>query len=64
MATVRIVRRERCSYCGGDGYLRWVEYITHDMALDAGEPTMEGQEVQCDQPCPSCNGSGELEADI
>ena len=38
------------------------EYVTHDMAIDAGEPTMEGTMLRGDlwEPCGICEGCYEL----
>lgn len=55
-----------CPLCGGAGVVHVCdEYITHDMALDAGDPDMEGmlwQEVY--DECPLCLGEGTLAAAI
>lgn len=40
-----------CDNCGGGGI---VGIISREMAMDAGEPAMEGQEV----PCDTCGGHG------
>jgi len=45
-----------CPWCGGYGFQ--VHYVSHEMALDACEPQMEGQEVH--EQCGRCNGDGWL----
>lgn len=54
-----------CEKCNGQGRVYWtdIHYVTRDMAIDAGEPSMEGMpmEEQRDEECPDCNGSGYTE---
>ena len=50
-----------CKNCGGTGWIAEyetiVEYVTSDMASDAGEPEMEGMpmshDVEHEVPCPT-----------
>lgn len=60
---------ERCQMCGGDGRLASREpvyrKVTRDMAIDAGDRSMEGTMVQsgyedCYEQCPNCKGTGEV----
>lgn len=46
--------RRPCDACGGGGVLG---VVSRDMARDAGEPALEGQEVPCDR----CGGYGSLD---
>jgi hypothetical protein len=39
-------RQVPCLACGGDGILG---QVSREMALDAGEPAMEGQTILCDR---------------
>lgn len=52
-----------CERCGGSGAIEWVEYVTHDMATDAGEPDMEGMPMPYSTECPDCGGSGKTVRD-
>lgn len=54
-----------CKTCGGQGRVYWqqdiTEYATRDMALDAGDPSLEGYELHggvqdCEDDCPDCKG--------
>jgi DnaJ-class molecular chaperone len=52
-----------CETCGGAGTVPMPHYdfVTHEMALDAGDPQYEGQQIQTgveDVTCPDCNGLG------
>lgn len=52
-----------CEACCGAGAVPMphVEYVTREMALDACEPSLEGQPIQTgveDVTCPNCNGTG------
>ena len=51
-----------CPECGGAGVFRDVQTgeVTHDMALDACEPSMEGQPIFEDVPCSFCGGGGRV----
>ena len=54
-----------CPECGGQGGTRVKElvgYVTHDMALDACEPSMEGMPMYdwVDYECPRCGGTGKI----
>jgi len=53
----------RCPHCGGDGEVPGMEYVSHDMAIDAGEPELEGQQMEYMYPCPTCGGSGAVQED-
>lgn len=44
-----------CPDCGGSGEVLG-GYVTHDMASDAGEPSMEGMAIP--DRCPTCRGDG------
>ena len=55
-----------CETCAGGGMVQWtglVGYVTHDMALDACEPSYEGQPIyqEIQDICPECNGLGYIE---
>ena len=48
-----------CEMCGDSGVVQVerIEYVTHDMAIDAGDRSLEGQPVPAgfeDVPCPAC----------
>lgn len=54
---------KQCKECGGMGIVYYegvIGYITHDMAMDACDPSLEGQEIigPLSDPCPKCNGTG------
>lgn len=49
-----------CPECGGSGGVLG-GYVTRDMAMDAGEPDMEGMPVPT--PCPTCDGHGNIHLD-
>jgi len=59
--------RRPCKGCGGNGEVygerEIMHYVTHEMALDAGEPTMEGmpmpERAQTTDICTHCNGTGQ-----
>lgn len=44
------IREVECPGCGGQGGF----YVTHDMAIDGGDRSMEGQFWGCSR----CNGAG------
>jgi hypothetical protein len=46
----------KCDTCGGGGGVPVGEhFVTHDMALDAGDPAMEGASMGIEWgPCPDC----------
>lgn len=49
-----------CEMCGDSGVVQVerIEYVTHDMAIDAGAPEMEGQPQPQgfeEVPCPQCS---------
>ena len=51
--------RKNCEVCGGSGYDSdgtSDQFVTHDMALDACEPSMEGMRIPGREPseCPYC----------
>lgn len=50
---------DHCEMCGDSGVVQVqrIEYVTHDMAIDAGDRSLEGQPVPNGTesvPCPSC----------
>jgi len=49
-----------CPDCNGDGVIAIGEnFVTHDMALDACEPSMEGMSMGIEYAqCPRCQGGG------
>lgn len=49
-----------CPCCGGEGRETIGRlYVTHDMALDAGDPNMEGMYIGEDwAECAECGGCG------
>ena len=48
-----------CEMCGGNGSVERWERVSRSMALDAGDPSMEGMPVRWgDEQCPACHGSG------
>jgi hypothetical protein len=51
-----------CPDCGGSGRQALGEgVVTHEMALDACEPSMEGQSTGIEYgPCPRCGGGGKV----
>ena len=53
----------KCPMCDGSGVNGGVHYVTHDMALDACEPDMEGMEIEDYEQCEMCCGTGEIEDD-
>lgn len=55
--------KDSCPCCGGRGYIYYqvprYETITRDMASDACDMELEGQQVSCgydevEEPCPEC----------
>lgn len=52
-----------CEACGGAGMVPMGEhFVTRDMALDAGEPAMEGLSCGVEfGPCEVCGGGGLVE---
>lgn len=56
-----------CETCGGSGMVtrEVMHYVTHDMALDAGEPEMEGMPMprRWEDVCPDCLGTGKPDGD-
>ena len=49
-----------CEMCGDSGVVQVerIEYVTRNMAIDAGDPELEGQPVPQgfeDIPCPACS---------
>jgi len=52
-----------CPDCQGEGRIPLGEnYVTHDMAIDAGCPEMEGSSCGIEYgQCPRCQGGGLLE---
>ena len=55
--------RTTCPDCAGAGQLMAGEYyVTREMALDAGEPAMEGQLYSVEYvQCQRCEGRGTIE---
>jgi hypothetical protein len=54
-----LVANSHCEMCGDSGVVQVqrIEYVTRDMAMDAGFPEMEGQPVPQgfeNVPCPAC----------
>ena len=52
-----------CPECGGAGGREFaMEYVSHDMALDAGDPELEGQEWgrPDPEPCQRCETTGKI----
>jgi len=63
------IRVAVCEACNGTGVMYWMEphyeYVTRDMATDACDPQLEGQEIQwgeeeCHGECPDCKGTGQV----
>lgn len=54
---------EQCEACGGSGQEPLGErFVTRDMAIDAGEPQMEGMSMGIEfGPCSECGGAGVVE---
>lgn len=50
-----------CPHCGGEGVIEVGEYVTTDMANDAGEPSMAGERMSSRQQCSACGGAGCIE---
>ena len=52
-----------CEMCQGEGQICLGErFVSHDMALDAGEPQMEGMHYGYEYgECPNCGGLGFIE---
>ena len=50
----------QCPDCRGEGKIPLGEhFVTHDMAFDACEPSMEGQSMGIEYSrCPRCQGDG------
>ena len=50
----------QCPACEGAGHVPLgVHYVTHDMAIDAGEPDMEGEVYETEYgACEQCEGTG------
>jgi DnaJ-class molecular chaperone len=58
-----MTEQKQCSVCQGQGYheVEHVETVSHDMAIDAGDRSLEGQTVSwgVEQfPCDACEGTG------
>ena len=53
-------RQQLCEHCEGSGHVALGEhFVTHDMALDAGEPQLEGQSMGVEYgACEHCGGDG------
>jgi len=51
-----------CPVCEGDGRIAIGEnFVSHDMAIDAGEPSMEGRSMGIEYAkCEACHGEGWL----
>lgn len=54
----------QCETCGSGGVVPIGEhFVSHEMASDAGEPSMEGMSMGIEWgPCPNCSGCGEIAA--
>jgi DnaJ-class molecular chaperone len=55
--------KEVCPICGGAGQIITGEnLVTMDMAIDAGDRSMEGMHHSYNyEPCENCEGSGQVE---
>jgi DnaJ-class molecular chaperone len=47
-----------CPKCDGKGYFKVPYEFTHDMAVDAGIPELEGQIDEVREKCQACGGDG------
>lgn len=51
-----------CDACDGAGVVHWTEtrYVSREMALDAGDISMEGMPIpdECAAECQRCHGTG------
>lgn len=47
-----------CGYCWGTGYIEQERVVSHDMAVDAGDRSMEGTTFTNRYLCQHCGGSG------
>ena len=49
----------QCERCGGTGGIPLGEhFVSHEMALDAGDPALEGMSMGIEwRPCPNCDGA-------
>src|SRR5262245_50199918 len=56
-------RQVQCSVCEGDGRVAvGAHYVTHEMAIDAGDRSLEGQFHSVEYaPCGDCGGTGLVE---
>lgn len=66
MTEPRAVHVQSCDECSGEGWVRVerFETISHEMAIDAGDRSLEGQTVHWGyeaEHCPKCHGSGAIE---
>ena len=52
---------EPCPACGGYGLIKEINYVTRDMAIDAGDLRWEGEPMRSEHICPECGGAGEFE---
>lgn len=52
----------QCAVCEGTGRVEAGRHIvTRDMAIDAGEPSMEGMDFGPEwMACPCCSGDGQI----
>lgn len=54
--------QEPCPFCAGNGFIEneYSEYVTREMALDAGNPDYEGAKItsRTISTCPECGGLG------
>ena len=57
----RLASRKVCQECGGSGELTDTHYVTRDMAIDAGDRSMEGMPIDDNYPCGNCNGTGYID---
>ena len=51
-----------CPKCEGQGQIIILHSISHEMAIDAGEPEMEGQPTAETLRCDLCDSSGQTKA--
>jgi len=58
----RVQAEEQCPDCCGAGYIEMenIDYVSREMAMDAGDPLMEGQSIRLLEKfvCESCGGTG------
>ena len=52
------MNRPQCPSCEGQGKITQYHEVTHDMAVDAGEPEMVGMPMPDETTCHVCGGTG------